>query len=304
MKKILLLCLGEAFFSTWRWFFGSFTASVGAFLVLKNLFDCSYLYSIIGALGLYCSIVFIKFIWNIPRYIRIYWRTLDVENIYGEAIINLAEAFAHTHHLRKQNQVNAENIREALVSMCTNVKTFFDKKTKSTCSVCIKVLSSNVSLSQLKPEAEIITLCRDSKHEIKRNHNSAIVHNIFNNSCFNHIFRYLGKAQGKFYLNNNLPADEKYENSSFQVYGEISAGISGEKERTKYWTLPYKSEIVVPITPLLASNNHSELLGFLCVDCSEKNVFNEKYDIALIQGVADGIYDLLERILNKDFSEN
>jgi hypothetical protein len=58
------------------------------------------------------------------------------------------------------------------------------------------------------------------------------------------------------------------------------------------------SEIVVPVTPMIAfkQNRKSELLGFLCVDCSKKNVFNKRYDIPLIQGVADGIYDLLEKI--------
>ncbi len=35
-------------------------------------------------------------------------------------------------------------------------------------------------------------------------------------------------------------------------------------------------------------------LGFLCVDYSEAK-FNPEYDVPLIQGVADGIYDIISK---------
>lgn len=61
--------------------------------------------------------------------------------------------------------------------------------------------------------------------------------------------------------------------------------------------LPYKSEIVVPIIPSYAKQY--DIIGFLCVDCEHSNKFDPIYDPALIEGVADGIYDILfNRTLN------
>lgn len=42
------------------------------------------------------------------------------------------------------------------------------------------------------------------------------------------------------------------------------------------------------------------MLGFLCVDCEQGDRFDEKYDPVLLEGVVDGIYDILKsKLINE-----
>ena len=58
--------------------------------------------------------------------------------------------------------------------------------------------------------------------------------------------------------------------------------------------LPYSSELVYPIVPIKGNEtNQKDLKGFICIDCNKPNKFDEsRYDIPMVQGVADGIYDI------------
>jgi hypothetical protein len=102
--------------------------------------------------------------------------------------------------------------------------------------------------------------------------------------------------QKSYYLNNRLPADITYKNSSFQVYGELPTGCDTPTKRRKAWRLPYRSEVVVPITPIvvIGGGRKKQFLGYLCVDCDSEDAFHDKYDVEMLRGVADGIYDLIK----------
>ena len=77
-----------------------------------------------------------------------------------------------------------------------------------------------------------------------------------------------------------------YENSSWEIHK-----MNNDKDE---WKLPYYSEIVVPIIPLENKNQDKyKILGFICVDSNKINCFTEKYDTAILLGVADGIYDII-----------
>lgn len=64
--------------------------------------------------------------------------------------------------------------------------------------------------------------------------------------------------------------------------------------------VPYKSELVVPILP----SNYDGLDevsfgGFLCIDSDKKDSFDvNHYDIPMTLGLADGLYILMERLLD------
>lgn len=68
--------------------------------------------------------------------------------------------------------------------------------------------------------------------------------------------------------------------------------------------LPYNSELVHSISPTKPINPKTlECHGFLCIDSDIENAFNNKYCSAIIEGVCDGIYDLILE-LNKNKNVN
>ena len=107
-------------------------------------------------------------------------------------------------------------------------------------------------------------------------------HYILENTPFNTIVtRLVAKNKIQYYINNSIPKTPEYYNSSSNV-----------------WTngLPYKSELVVPLMPLLQDNSQKStytINGFLCIDSAEENCFDEKFDPPLIQSIAEDIYDYL-----------
>jgi hypothetical protein len=303
--KVYLQSLRSVFFSVGKWLFGSLGSSVATFFIFVTILKWSFLDSLLTSFSIYVGVSIligtIRFCLPFGKKNNVY----PNKNPYGEAIGTLAEGFARIHYHRKNKNPNAQNIVDTLVFICTCIKRIFESKTGWKCSVSIKVLTSNVLISdEIKPEAEVITLCRD-EDSISRANGKKVIHNIFNNSCFSYILDNIAKPKGKFYINNNLPADKTYRNTSFEVYGEVSDKFETENERTKNWTLPYMSEIVVPITPMIELNRQkNEMIGYLCVDCSPKNAFNTVYDIPMIRGVADGIYDILEAIYTNNYNKN
>ena len=58
--------------------------------------------------------------------------------------------------------------------------------------------------------------------------------------------------------------------------------------------LPYKSELIYPILPVhRVSEQDYNIWGFICVDCDVANGFDNKYDKAIVEVVADGVHDIM-----------
>jgi hypothetical protein len=52
---------------------------------------------------------------------------------------------------------------------------------------------------------------------------------------------------------------------------------------------------------ILPTPNRHYILGFICVDCDTKNKFtDELYSSAILEGVADGLYDIIEKYKAKN----
>ena len=106
-----------------------------------------------------------------------------------------------------------------------------------------------------------------------------------------------------YFLSNDLLSLEDYENSSFLLFPDFNKETrADESKRRKNWPLKYKSELVVSLTPLeKESRTDYPILGFLCVDCEleKKEVFNSYYDVPLLLGVSDGLYDFIKFNLHK-----
>jgi len=227
------------------------------------------------------AIYTLRFIFFIFKHTYGHFYFLYKESVYGDAIIFLNEAFSRVHWLQKQEPILDEKFVQSMSFICQNLKHIFEKKTRTTCSVSIKVaVETNVTAN-----TEVKNLCRDNNSIIRDTDlYKKTTHFIFANTCFNIILSHLTKNQKNklYYINNDINNTKDYENTS--------------KESYENGVFPYQSELVVPIIP---THNEQDkvynLLGFLCVDCKEINKFDEKYDLAIMQGVADGIYNIIQK---------
>ncbi|MDY0388309.1 MAG: hypothetical protein RBT65_14560 [Methanolobus sp.] len=264
----------------WKWILGSFGTLMTVLLFGKNVLSTTLDNSIkIGIVFLICIFV-IRFILFLVRNSFQYLNRIYRDSKYGDAIILLKDGFAKANSYRKSEPKTDEDLIKTMVYLCDNIQKAFNGKNSCRCSVSIKVPVKG----SLTEQTSVVNLCRDSENsKLRDNPNyKAIDHTIIGNTPFrkvlNNVLR--NNPDGFYYLNNDISNSKDYDNTSKEVY---TNGV-----------LPYNSEIVVPIIPTERDNSKIyETLGFLCVDCVNKNKFDPKYDVALIEIVADGIYDIL-----------
>lgn len=224
---------------------------------------------------------------------------------YGKAIISLQKAFSEINIIKSKNKNSADELKKGLIDMCTYVKDIYKiKHSDGEFSTSIKLIQNPISFDDRSSDLEVITIIRDNDWGgVRRDKNyDEHIHIIGDNTCFRKVIhKYKHKLwDSAFYINNFICENDGYESSSLDVKQNMIAQLNQKKwnENPKYrcknWVLAYKSEIVLPIIP---SKNQEEyfLLGFLCVDSSlgKDNIFNEAFDVPLLKGVADGIYDII-----------
>jgi hypothetical protein len=281
LYKILLQSIKENFSGKiWKYLIGSSGSLFAVLYFGKNFLHTSAKISITIAFVFLFSLFIIRFILFLIKNSFKHLHKTYRESKYGEAIIFLRDAFSRFHWLRKKEDFSDEELISSLIYLCDNLRFLFSQKNMCECSVSIKVPVEGA----VTADTSVKNLCRDTENKkIRDNANYEIInHTIIGNTAFrkvvNNVLR--KNKKGFYYLNNNIPETKDYDNTSREAYH------NGE--------LPYKSEIVVPIIPLYVDQDQLyDLIGFLCIDCVSKEKFDEKYDPPLIEGVADGIYDIL-----------
>lgn len=265
---------------------GSFGTTVALLLFFKNLFEYTVEESIIAALKVVLVLLLIRFLLALSRATIKYLHSVYYSSLYGDAIILLNESFARVHAYRKTPGHQDEEFMETMITFCNNLKIIFDKLTASNCSVSIKVPVGNYKVEE---GTRLVNLCRDIHHGGRDTKlYSETQHTLIGNSAFRYCFsKVIQGAADKAYLNSDISKENNYENTSF-VCNEN--GI-----------LSYVSELVYPLVPILVQNNTNyHCHGFICIDSDSPNAFKTKYHVPLLQGVADGLYDLIsERNQNK-----
>ncbi|HOY06673.1 MAG TPA: hypothetical protein PLO67_14795 [Saprospiraceae bacterium] len=263
----------------WSWLIGSVGAILGLLQIGKNFFGLEIedsVKSAVIALGVFFVFRFVLiFIRNGMKY----YHEIYLNSNYGEAIILLTDSFAQTHLYRKTPGHQDEEFMKTMLSFCSTLKKIFDTTTNSNCCVSIKV---PVADSKVHEKTVMFNLARNVEHK-KRDTKEyeRIKHTLIGNTAFIYAFnRVIEGSREKYYLNNFVKSTSNYESTSRPSY---EGGI-----------LPYESELVHPIVPLLNIRQpNSDCRGFICVDSDKKNAFKSKYEIAILEGVADGIYDII-----------
>lgn len=239
---------------------------------------------------------------------RRYFRKKRIEKEgYGYALKLMQGTFAsiNIHKMNKDTNLKAEEAKILLTKMLDCIQKIYQHKTGKKCSVSLKLIEK-MGL-ELSYNSEVIHLLRDSiaKNEKKRDSKGYMdyTHLISSNTCFEEITKnYLQKRTDElYYINEDLPSDFKYKNSTIDMlesYVNFQFSKKAQKDiskRRSEWPLPYRSEIVVPLLPSVEHEQNWILFGFLCLDCEmEKNtIFDKDYDVPLLRGCVDGIYDLI-----------
>jgi hypothetical protein len=268
--------------SVWKWIAGSVGALIALLFFGKNAWGLSIRNSILFAILVLLVIFLLAFI----RFIVINppWRSL-----YGDTLVQLKKVFAAINELKRQNPNNKNEIINSLVEMCNRLKAVFDRLTKSNCSVSIKVPIRNEPISG---NAIVENLCRDYKHYLTRNTEEykKQKHYVMGSTAYqvilNNVLR--GDRSRFYYLNNNVPKTKDYQTTSTPAYPD---------------GLPYKSELVYPILPMIEPKEKTEdgkikyeIWGFLCIDCPKKFKFKKRYHIDILEGIADGAFDVIMKI--------
>ena len=252
-----------------------------AFLLLgKNLLGVDSITSIKLSIVFAIIILAFRFLWYLVKGLAITIHDAYVESVWGEAIRLLKDAYADIHYLRSKDFTDAE-FQVTMTGMCDKLKQIFDKKTKGNCCVSIKV---PVSMSDNLESLVMRNLCRDSKHLFRNTEQYAHTnHTIIGNTAYIEIVRNITKGSTKLaFINNDINSYKDYANTSKDCYEN---GV-----------FPYQSELVYPIRTIKRERRNQEMCGFLCIDCDKKGAFDERgYDVPMVEGVVDGIYDIILR---------
>lgn len=262
---------------------GSLGAIITLFLIGKNFLNLSIKQSVILGVGILIALFVLRYLYFFGTEIVRYVHNTYVDSIWGKAIIDLKDAYSEIHYLRRKDSFDNNEFLRSLIIFCDTLKKIFDRKTKSNCCVSIKV---PVAESDNLETLVLRNLCRDTHHKQRDTDTyKSAKHTVIGNTPYRVIVNKILKQvpQGLAYINNDIDNSKDYENTSRECYDNS--------------ILPYKSEFVYPIIPIKNDDTTNyKMCGFICIDCEKKNKFDEaRYDIPMIEGIADGIYDLITR---------
>ena len=271
--------------SIWSFIFGGLGSTGFLFMLGKTLFGFSLIKSVCFAFLLSLLVFSLLVFWYSGKDIIIFLTKKKYNSVWGIAIVKLKDAYSGIHDIRKKTNVDDEEFLRVLTLLCDNLKAIFDKNTGSSCSVSIKV---PVSMVENPREMEVRNLCRDNAHFNRDTERYRQAHHtvIGNTAYFEVVMNILNNRSELAYVNNDINGTKDYHNTSFDCYN------NGQ--------LDYESEMVYPILPIKLEGHNYKLFGFICIDCKKKNGFDEVgFEIPMVQGVADGIYDIIEKRINQ-----
>lgn len=252
---------------------------VCAVVFIGNYINFSILKSVLLGLSLYAVFSISRFLYRVFQFFT--------NATYANAIILSREAIAEISSNKRLPANDKEKMMEQVTTLCNLLQVVFTKKTRSNCSVSIKVSILN---SPVSADSELKDLCIDYKHQFLSASNEDLKqkYTVKGNTAFQvAVSNILYYKVPFYYLNNNIPKTRNYQSSSQSAH--------------PHKKLAKKSEFVYPLIPLPAQSNpieneKVEIWGFLCIESDRKNSFRNRFDVPLVAGVANRLLDILMRI--------
>lgn len=244
-----------------------------------------------GRLGIFFIGIFAIFFFIQNAYLKIIWRR---KKRYAKAFSLINVGFAELHELERIKDPNADRKIHTLEKMLDSIVQTFQQITSHECSACIKVMTQEDSGKR----PEVVTISRDSasKHKRPTHPKDEISHYVDMNTDFSVICEEIADPLKRYFFCNNLPWFDGYLNTRFSSKREIpfrNYPLLGFIMKLSTWPLQYRSTIVVPILPGYFQTNSPQLAGFLCVDSKSLYAFDKAYDIHILQGISDGMYNVI-----------
>ncbi len=218
---------------------------------------------------------------------------------YGDASRRLNRVFFEIVDASQRGTSSAAHIKAACQESVNALAEVFTRITGSRCSACIKIVEGDFGTglgddTRLK----VVTLCRDTESDQARRRPGKNQDWIDQNSDFEELFAQ--RSAKRFFASNSLPWLSDYKNTSFEVYGmppRLGVPILGQIVRDLLWPLPYRSTIVVPISPKADDDQVRAFRvgGYFCVDSTSRFVFSTRMDVELVRGVADCLHPIVSR---------
>lgn len=283
ISKIFINSVGIAFkWRIWKWLIVSSIGALSSTLQFgEKFFHWDNKRSIIFGLSCICGLYILRFILVFIKESMKYFHEVYTNSVYGEAIILLKDSFASTHFYKKTPGHQDVEFMKSMILFCNNLQIIFQNIIKDDCSVSIKI---PISSQKVDEKTVFMNLTRDFKHN-SRDTRSYIdtQHTLIGNTAFSSVFNKVIKdSEVKYYINNSVNITSNYDNTSKGCY---TNGI-----------LPYNSEFVFPIIPCIKDKfSNLDCHGFICIDSIKLNAFSGKYIVSMLEGVADGLYDIISQ---------
>jgi len=218
---------------------------------------------------------------------------------YAEVLSYLNRIFLEIQAIAINRAASMEEIRQICTHFVNGLSASFSLITATKCAVCIKIIEGYPDVQrETKIRPKVITLCRD---DMSREREASVVrveHWIDQNTDFEQLHKDAGTPR-RYYFSNYLPGIRGYKNTSFEIYGtpwDISMPIIADFLRDISWKLPYKSTIVVPISPPPDPQRRDyRLAGYLCLDSRSRGAFTRRYDLDIMIGAGYYLYEVVHR---------
>lgn len=214
---------------------------------------------------------------------------------YSESLGDLNRIFREIQATACNPEATVDHIKLSCKSIVDCLSSVFSLITGTRCAVCIKGIEWDPNQPEganIRPK--VFTLTRDAKSEEREERAQNIDHWIDQNTDFEQLHA----ETLPYFFSNYLPGIRGYKNTSFKIYKppwDLNIPIFSDIVRDITWRLPYKSTIVMPISRRDTPPDGQRLVGYLCLDSRSRRAFNRRYDIDLLKGVSDCLYDLVLR---------
>ncbi|QOG02294.1 hypothetical protein [Flavobacterium sp. MDT1-60] len=264
--------------TVWKFFLSSVGSVGGTLLIGEKFLGLKFQTSLIFGVVLLLFIFLVRWGLIFVKESLKYFHEVYTNSIYGNAIILLNECSASLNEYRKKNTHDDTEFLKAMILLCNNLKIIFTDIVKDECAVSIKVPIA----SEWNNETLVMNLVRDSEHSSRDTiAYTETKHTLLGNTAFTFCLNKVSSNNtSKAYVNNSVNNSRNYDNTSMALHTDQ--------------ILPYNSELVFPIVPTNLDHQKHNCVGFICIDSIKENAFDTKYEIEIVKGVADAIYDIIK----------
>lgn len=256
--------------------------------------------------------------------------TFSRKSRYAESLPLLHSIIHHTRDaLYKIKSLNDEHVRYLSILNLTFFAHAFSMITGTRCRASIKIIrkATDKELEEAPQKYQIYNLKRFNfiaqtyardidSHTSCEPLDELVKHWLIINTAFKQLMDTEQPLLKRYFIDNNLPANADYYNTSFDIYGEPKKQkkIFWDRDLHITWPLPYRSTMIWPIRKVLekhedhhpdslTKNYPQDILGFLCIDSYAKGCFYPRYDFDYGALVADSLYMFLKRYREKNYTE-